>query len=211
MVLYCQGPHLRFQCEMSQASPTSICCILILNRAVNQRFLCTWRTCVNKPRQPRGLTEMCGRYKRIYSDAHVRYGQSVSLSLRPEEIRSVSESGSEYLGAPLGLSPTERLRNSVLIWQSVFICLCLSVSLIPQKIWPFSREIKKVSFLPSLCCSKLPWFNFLFLLLSPPRLFVSSTRPVKLLWYRSWNHSTSNCVQCRRCTKQQIRWLCHNQ
>ena len=72
-------------------------------------ILCTWHTCVNKRKQSRGWTEMCGCYEMIYTDAHVRYGES---SLRPEEIRSVTESASEWLGVPLGKQTTTDLRLS---------------------------------------------------------------------------------------------------
>ena len=45
----------------------------------------------------------------IYADDLLRFSQSWdSLNLRPEEIRSVTESASEWLGASLGQHPTER-------------------------------------------------------------------------------------------------------
>ena len=85
----------------------------------------------------------------IYADALVKYDESwVFLSLRPEEIRSVTESESEGLGAPLGQRPTKQLRKSDRsIWQVVSVSHCLYIvsfclSLKPQKLWLLSRDIK---------------------------------------------------------------------
>ena len=57
---------------------------------------------------------MCGCYESIYVDAQVRYGepQSWSLSLQPEEIRSVTESARERLGTSLEQGPTAGVRLS---------------------------------------------------------------------------------------------------
>ena len=69
-------------------------------------ILCTGRTCENKWKQSRSLKEMwvCVCYEMIYADVHMRYMESqswVSLSLWPEEIRSITESASEWLDTPL--------------------------------------------------------------------------------------------------------------
>ena len=48
---------------------------------------------------------MSGYCKMIYAGVHVRYGHSVSVSLESEEIRSVMESASKWLGIPLGTVP----------------------------------------------------------------------------------------------------------
>ena len=87
---------------------------------VNQRFLNTGRPCVNKQKQSGSWTEMFECKEMIYADAHMRYRQSrswISFSLRPEEIRSVTESASEWLGAPLEqrasgwVPPAEKLKK----------------------------------------------------------------------------------------------------
>ena len=56
-------------------------------------ILCTGHTSENKRKQSRDWTEMCGCYEMIYADSYARYEQSqssVSFSLRPEEIQSVT-------------------------------------------------------------------------------------------------------------------------
>ena len=117
----------------------SECCILTLDQAVNQRFLCTGRTCVNKQKQSCGWTEMCECYEIIYADVRHRQSQScVSLSLGPKVIRSVTKSTSEWLGTPLRQRSTEQLRSYGSIWQSdfnfVFVCLSHTTeALTPKK------------------------------------------------------------------------------
>ena len=109
----------------------------------------------------------------IYTDAHVRYRQSESqswtLSLWPEKIWSVVEITSERPTADLQLS-TPGLRSRSIKWSiedntawygqekkklwvniAVSLCLPVSVSLPPQKIWPFLREIKRYIYITKCC------------------------------------------------------------
>ena len=133
-------------------------------------------TCENKRKQSRGWTKMCGCYKMIYADAHVRYGDwefpSWSLSLRSRERQRVA-------GRPLGQRPTADLRwlhphqtrsRSVKFgledktpldgqekmlwsiwprWPSVFASLSLSLTHL-QKLWIHER-IKRVIFFTTKC------------------------------------------------------------
>ena len=92
-----------------------MCCILTIDRAVNQRFSAQDAPVEISVSSDVGWMEMCECYEMIYAGTHVRYGQSqswISLNLRPEEIRSVTESTSEWLGTPQRQWPTAGLRLS---------------------------------------------------------------------------------------------------
>ena len=108
-------------------------------------ILCTGRTSENKWKQSCGWTEICGCYKMIYADAHVRYEQfNLEVSIRLQwSVETVDREpwtpGVSWRPKGDSLSPSRRKRRckalkkkkllaaKKTLWNNIAVSLPLSV------------------------------------------------------------------------------------